>query len=70
MKPEQIAEIGVSGKGYWLFDRNDKTIKKGEGVRAGRTHEKMVVATRDYWKDEFIIPENWAIYKWIPYHRS
>jgi PAS domain-containing protein len=64
MTPEQIAEIGVSGKGYWLFDRNSKILERNE-------------AFLDLYGIPFQVrvslctfPTTAAIYKWIPYHRS
>jgi hypothetical protein len=67
MTPEQIAEIGVSGKGYWLFDRNSDIIKRGEAIAPKGKPMPM------RFKDElrfYRVAGPWAIYKWIPYHRS
>jgi hypothetical protein len=70
MTPEQIANIGVSGKGYWLFDRNDYNLNKNEAIRASLTNTKMLRATITYTAQHLGLTEPWAIYKWIPYHRS
>ena len=64
MTHEQIAEIGVSGKGYWLFDRNSTRAVETEG--AMDIYGKMFRLL--YGMDD--APQPWAIYKWIPYHRS
>lgn len=66
MTPEQIAEIGVSGKGYWLFDRNGSQVSAGEGIMCELSNSVLFY--------DFDIPGTydllWAIYKWIPSHRS
>lgn len=51
--------------GYWLFDRNDVQIKKGEGCRKTVGDTEMVVAKRDYPAIELSLTSPWAIYKWV-----
>lgn len=57
-------EIGVSGKGYWLFDRNGRGLDRNEGFLGvdGRIHKLAV--------SYCCFPAIGAIYKWIPSHRS
>ena len=69
MTQEELANIGVSGKGYWLFDRNGAGVKKGEAIRS-LCHNFLVVAKKDYSDEELMLMEPWAIYKWIPADRS
>jgi hypothetical protein len=64
MTPEQIAEIGVSGKGYWLFNRNARSIQRGEAFLD--LYGIPFVVTVSF----CIFPTVAAIYKWIPSHRS
>jgi hypothetical protein len=63
MTQEQIANIGVSGKGYWLFDRNDTNLKPNDGV----LDDYGVIFTN---LGLYEVGVTLAIYKWIPYHRS
>ncbi len=64
MTQEEIANIGVNGKGYWLFDRNGAGVYRNEGFLSiyGNIHKLRV--------GYCYFPEPNAIYKWIPYHRS
>lgn len=70
MTPEQIAEIGVSGKGYWLFDRNSATVKRGEAIH-NTIVGRLVINTLGGASYTYTRPNGpFAIYKWIPSHRS
>lgn len=65
MTPEQIAEIGVSGKGYWLFDRNSTKYYPNEAILLDTG--KLV---HNWGKFPWSLSRVMAIYKWIPSHRS
>lgn len=71
---EDIANIGVSGKGYWLFDRNGKIPNSREGVFNHRANAMWICPPGLFSRP---VPQTIlrylavvAIYKWIPADRS